>query len=87
MYDKLVVKVNNTYISGFVLETKHDTDKSDLKKIPNTSGLVKKKQIIIAKTEIEDRIPNIDDLAINSALTAVKNKLPDVSNLVKTNRL
>ena len=43
MYDKLVVKVNNTYISGFVLETKHDTDKSDLKKIPNTSGLVKKK--------------------------------------------
>ena len=49
--------------------------------------LLKKKQIIIAKTEIEDRIPNIDDLAINSALTAVKNKLPDVSNLVKTNRL
>ena len=56
MYDKLVAKVNNIDISGFVLKTKYDTDKSDLvkkisdadKKIPDTSKLVKK-QIIMLK--------------------------------------
>ena len=50
MYDKLVAKVNNIDTSGFVLKTKYDTDKPDLekkisdsdKKIPDTSGLVKK---------------------------------------------
>ena len=53
MYEKLVTKVNGIDISGFVLKTKCDTDKSDLekkisdaeKKIADTSGLVKKKQI------------------------------------------
>ena len=36
VYDKLVTKVNNADISGFVLNTKYDTDKSDLeKKISN----------------------------------------------------
>ena len=49
VYDKLVAKVNNIDISGFVLKTKYDTDKSNLEKkisdadkeIPDTSGLVK----------------------------------------------
>ena len=50
MYNKLVAKVNNINTSGFVLKTKYDTDKSDLeKKIPNISGLVKKKQITMLK--------------------------------------
>ena len=41
--DKLVTKVNNINTSGFVLKTKYDTGKSELeKKIPDTSGLVKK---------------------------------------------
>ena len=36
-------KLHNTDTSGFVLKTKYDTDKSELKnKIPDTSGLVKK---------------------------------------------
>ena len=42
-YDKLVAKVNNIDTSGFVLKTKYQTDKTELgKKIPDTSGLVKK---------------------------------------------
>ena len=46
MYDKLVAKVNNIDTSGFVLKTKYDTDKSDVvKKIPDTSGLVKKNRL------------------------------------------
>ena len=37
--------------------------------------------------EIEDKIPNINGLATSSALTAVENKITDVSSLVKKNRL
>ena len=32
VYDKLLAKVNNIDITGFVLKTTYDTDKSDLKK-------------------------------------------------------
>ena len=43
VYNKLVAKVNNIDTSGFVLKTKYDTDKSELKnKIPDTSVFVKK---------------------------------------------
>ena len=53
-YDKLVTKVNNIDISGFVLKTKYDTHKSKLekkisdgeKKIPDTSEIVKKADYI-----------------------------------------
>ena len=55
MHDKLFTKVNNINTSGFVLKTKYDSDKSDLekkfsdtdKKIPDTSGLIKKKIIML----------------------------------------
>ena len=56
-YKKLVTKVDNIDARGFVLETKGDIDKSNLekkisdagKKIPNTSALVKKKQVTVLK--------------------------------------
>ena len=49
-YNKLTTKVDNINSTRFVLKTKYNTDKSDLekktrnvdKKIPDTSGLVKK---------------------------------------------
>ena len=51
VYDKLVAKVNSIDTSAFVLKTKYDTDKTELeKKIPDTSGLVKKKQITMPKS-------------------------------------
>ena len=34
-------------------------------------------------TELENKIPDISNLATKRALTAVENKIPDVSNLVK----
>ena len=37
-------------------------------------------------TEIEGKIPSITGLATNSALAAVKDKIPDVSSLVKKNK-
>ena len=37
VYDKIVTKVDNIDISGFVLKNKYDTDKSELEnKIPDT---------------------------------------------------
>ena len=51
IYDKSVAKVNSIDTSAFVLKTKYDTDKTELeKKIPDTSGLVKKKQITMPKS-------------------------------------
>ena len=46
--------------------------------------MVEKKTDFNAKvTEIEGKIPSISGLATNLALSAVKNKIPDVSSLVK----
>ena len=40
VYDKLVTKVNNIDIIGFVLKTEYDRDKSELQnKLPDTSSL------------------------------------------------
>ena len=50
VYYKLVAKVNRIDNSGFDLKTKYQTDKSDLvKETPDTSGLVKNKEIIVLK--------------------------------------
>ena len=64
MYDKLVTKVNNIDTSRFALKTKYDTDKSGLekkisdadKKIPDTSGLVKKLDYNAKITYIEGKL-------------------------------
>ena len=46
VYDKLVAKVSNIDTNGFFLKTKHDTDKSALKrKIPDIGSLVKKNKL------------------------------------------
>ena len=48
VYDKLVVKVNSIDISGFVLKTKYDTNKSELeKKILVPADLLKKETIML----------------------------------------
>ena len=83
MYNKLVAQVNSIDNSGFVLKTKYETHKSDLeKKMPDTSRLVKKSDYVKI-TDIENKILSLSGLAINAALTAVENKVPYVSSLVK----
>ena len=83
VYNKLVTKVNNIDTSRFVLKTKYDTDKSELKnKIPDTSGLVKKTDCNNKITEIVGKIPDISNLETQTSLTAVENKIPSISNLV-----
>ena len=53
------------------------------KKILDNSGLVKKTDYNIKLTELENKIPDVSNLATKTALTAVENKIPSVSNLVK----
>ena len=78
--DKLVAKVNDIDISGFVLKTKYDTDKSESeRKISDTIRLVQKLDYDAKITEIENKIPNISGIATTSALTAVEN---EIANLV-----
>ena len=72
MYDKIVAKRDSIEITGFVLKTKYDTDKSELKrKVPNTSGLVKKTDYNAKISEIENKIPSISGLATNFVLTVI----------------
>ena len=74
--DKLVAKVNDIDISGFVLKTKYDTDKSESeRKISDTIRLVQKLDYDAKITEIENKIPNISGIATTSALTAVENEI------------
>ena len=76
----MVSKVNNIDTSDFVLKTKYDTDKTELKKkIPNVCNLVKKLRL----TELENKTPDISNLATEAALTTVGNKILCISNLVK----
>ena len=55
--------------------------------MPDVSGLVKTTDFNTKVTETEGKIPSITGLTTNSALTAVENKTPDVSSLVKIDRL
>ena len=45
--------------------------------------LLKKKTEL---TELENKIPDISNLAAKAALTTVENKIPDASNLIKTKK-
>ena len=83
-HDKLVAKVNSIDTSTFVLKSKYDTDKSELKnKIADTGGLVKNTDYNTKIAEIEGKIPDVSNLLTKTALTTVENKIPDVTNLVK----
>ena len=90
-YNSLKTKVDNIDTTNFILKTKYEKHGSDFedkiskieKKIPDVSGLVKKRDFNAKVTEIEGKIPTISGLATNAALTAVKNKIPNVSSLVK----
>ena len=91
MYDKLVTKVNAINTSGFVLKTQYKTDKSSIEK---KIGCADKKYLILVDllkktdyntkmTETEVKTPSVTGLVTASALNAVDNKIPDVSNLGK----
>ena len=78
-YDELVVKVDDIDTSDFVLKTKYNTGKAELKtEIPNVIDFVKKVKI----AELENKIPDLSNFATKTALTTVENKISYVINLV-----
>ena len=80
MYDKFTAKVNNIDTSGFVLKTKYQKDKTELrKKIPDVTDFVKKKK----KKKLENIIPDVSSLTTKTVLTAFEKIIPNVSSLVK----
>ena len=80
VYDKLFAKAKNIYTNDFVLKTKYNSDKTELKKkIPDVTDFVNKAKL----TELENKITDIRNLATKTALTNVEHKIPDVSSLVK----
>ena len=76
MYDKLAAKVKNVDTIDFVLKTKCQTDKIELEK--KEQNFFKRTKL----TELENKIPDINNLATKTTLTVVENKIPSVSNLV-----
>ena len=86
-YNSLKTKVDNIDTTNIVFRTKYEKDGSDFedkiskidRKIPDVSDLVKKTDFNAKVTEIEGKILSITGLATNSALTAVENKIPDLS--------
>ena len=88
VYDKVAGKVNSINSSGFILKTKYNADKLELEnKIPDVSNLVKKSDYNAKVDEIEGNIPTISGLSTTSALTAVKNKIRNVSTLLKKKQI
>ena len=53
----------------------------------DTSDLVLKTKYYADKSELKNKIPYTSNLATKTALATVENKIPDVSSLVKKNRL
>ena len=75
-YSKLVTKAENIDTSGFVLKTKYNTYKSEIKnKIPDTTNLATK----TALTTVENKIPDISNLVkktdYNTKITNIENKV------------
>ena len=65
-YDKLVNKVNGIDATNFVSGTRYEKDGSDFEDKIN---------------KIDKIIPDVSDLVKKTTLTAVENKIPDVSGL------
>ena len=90
--DKLVpVPVDLSKLSDVV---KNDVVKRDVyhakitnieDKIPDITNLATKTTFNAKINEVKGETPNITNLATTNAYTAVENKIPNVSNLVKKN--
>ena len=83
-----MLKTNLTNLKAEI--DKLDIDKlgpvpTDLSKLSNVlkNDVVKKTDYNGKITEIENKIPDINNLTTKTALTTVENKIPDTSSLVK----
>ena len=75
-------KLNNVVKNTVIKKTVYDKLVAKVDNI-NTSDLVKKTDYNTKITEVEDKIPDISDLATKTVFTTVENKIPSISGLVK----
>ena len=75
-------KLSNVVKNNVVKKTVYDKLVAKVNNI-NTSALVKKTDYNTKITEIEGKIPSINNLAKKTALTTAENKIPSISGLVK----
>ena len=88
VYDKLVTKVNAIDTNEFVLKFNVTIINYFLKmKYLMLVDLLKKKDYNTKIIEIEGTTTSITDLATTTALSAVENKIPDVSNQVRKKQI
>ena len=81
-YDTDIGDVNQTLKKGRCVASKDDLD-TVKNKIPNVSGFLLASVFNSKITEVENKIPDIKNLASKTEVTAVENKIPDVSNLLQ----
>ena len=75
-------KLSNVVQTDVVKKTTYDELVAKVNNI-DTSDFVLKTNYNTKITELENKIPDISNLATKTALTTVENKIPRVSNLVK----
>ena len=78
-------KLSDVVKNDVVKKTVYDKLVANVNNI-DTSNFVLKTKYNTDKTELENKIPDISNLATKTALTTVKNKIPSVSNLVTQNK-
>ena len=77
-------KLSNVVNNEVVKKTEYDAKIKNIEdKIPDISNLATKSNLNTKINEVKNEIPSITGLATISALTAVENKTPGISNLVK----
>ena len=74
-------KLSNAVKNDVAKKTEYDKLVTKVDNI-DTSNFVLKTDYNTKFTELENKIPDISNLATKTALTAVENKIPNVSNLV-----
>ena len=77
-------KLSNVVNNDVVKKTEYSAKIKNIEdKIPDISILASKTIVNTKINEIKKEIPSITGLATTSTLTAVENKIPSISNLVK----
>ena len=77
-------KLSNVVNNEVVKKTEYDKLVTKVNNINiGTGKFILKSDYDADKTELENKIPNISNLATKAALNTIENKIPDVSNLVE----
>ena len=80
-------KLSNVVKNEVVKKTEYNAKIKNIEdKLPDITNLATKTILNTKINEVEAEIPSISGLASTSALTAVENKIRNVSNLVKINK-